>query len=306
MAILRNNTRRLTTKFHQSLVSHILPEFYAQEYPALISFLETYYKYTDEQGESFDDTIRNLFDVRDISSTTLEHLDYILYEIGDGLDHTQFAANPRLMSKLISALYRAKGTQISVEQFFKSFYNENIEVIYPKTSIFTLNGPSLIGPQHLHFIQDDKRYQIFSVVLKTGLSLFDYESLYKKFVHPAGWHLSVDVVTQSNASINLHAGLTTDPLEIPNYPIVIGNDVDTEPSTEYVLLTMRETDIADADIIISSVPLMSTYGDQSFETLQNQGFATFGDLVDLNTPATIDAGLLASSTTETIDEDYHK
>ena len=305
MAIFRNNTRRLTTKFHKSLVSHILPEIFAQDYPQLVSFLEKYYEYTDEEmGESFDEIIRDLFNVRDISSTSLEHLDYILSEIGDGLEHTEFAANPRLMTKLISAFYRAKGTQISVEQFFKSFYNEDIEVVYPKRNIFILND-SKIGPQSLKFIQDDKRYQIFSVVLRTGLSFSDYEALYKKFVHPAGWYLSADVVTQSNKQVGISAGESVDPLEIPNYPIIMGNSVDVETNPEYVLLTMQETDVTDADIIISSVPLMSTYETQTFQSLQDQGYNTIGDLVDLNTPATIDAGLLASSTNETIDEDDH-
>ena len=304
MADFRNNTRRLSTKFHQSLVSHILPELFAQDYPKLISFLETYYEYTGDQVESFDDTIRGLFDIRDISSTSLEHLDYILAEIGDGLDHTQFAANPRLMSKLVSALYRAKGTQISAEQFFKSFYNETVEIVYPKHNMFILNS-SLIGPQHLHYIQDDKRYQIFSVVIKTGLSISDYEALYKKFIHPAGWHLAADVVTQSSSVVGVAAGVTTDPLEVPNYPIVMGNTVDTSTQSEYVLLTMRETDASDADIVISSVPLMSTYQSESFQSLQDQGYQTFGALVDLNTPVTIDAGLSAGSTNETIDEDDH-
>ena len=304
MADFRNNTRRLSTKFHQSLVSHILPEFFAQDYPKLISFLEVYYQYTGDQAESFDDTIRGLFDIRDISSTSLEHLDYILSEISDGLDHTQFAANPRLMAKLVSALFRAKGTQISAEQFFKSFYNESVEIVYPKHNMFVLNS-SLIGPQYLHFIQDDKRYQIFSAVIKTGLSLSDYEALYKKFIHPAGWHLAADVVTQSNSNVGVQAGQTTDPLEIPNYPIVMGNTVDVDTTPEYVLLTMRETDLADADVIISSVPLMSTYQSESFQSLQDQGYQTFADLVDLNTPVTLDAGLSAGSSNETIDEDQH-
>jgi hypothetical protein len=305
MADFRNNTKRLSTKFHQSLVSHLLPEVYAQDYPQLVKFLEKYYEFTDEEmSGSFEETIRGLFDIRDISSTSLEHLDYILSEIGNGLDHTEFVANPRLMTKLISALYRAKGTQISVEQFFKSFFNEDIELVYPKRNIFILND-SWIGPQYLRFIQDDKRYQIFSVIIRTGLSFSDYEVLYKKFVHPAGWYLSADVVTQSNDSIGITAGQTTDPLETPNYPIVMGNSVDVETNSEYVLLTMRETDATDADIIISSVPLMSTYETQTFQSLQDQGYTTFGDLVDLNTPATIDAGLLASSTNETIDEDDH-
>lgn len=305
MAVFRNNTRRLSTKFHRSIVSHILPEFYAQEYPSLISFLETYYNYTGEESVSFDQTIRSLFDIRDISSTSIEYLDYILYEIGNGLDHTQFGANPRLMTKLVCALYRAKGTQISAEQFFKSFYKENVEIQYPKRNIFVLNSTSQIGPQHLDFIQDDKKYQIFSILIKTGLSLADYESLYKKFIHPAGWHLSAEVVTQSDADMQVRAGAPSDPLEIPNYPIVMGNAVEIDVDPEYALLTMRETDVADADIIISSVPLMSTYQDESFETLQVLGFNTLGDLVDLNTPATLDAFLDASSDLTTLDEDTY-
>jgi len=305
MSVFRNNTRRLSTKFHRSIVSHILPEFYAQEYPALISFLETYYRYTGEESASFDDTIRGLFDIRDISSTSLEYLDYILFEIGDGLDNTQFGANPRLMTKLISALYRAKGTQISAEQFFKSFYKENVGIEYPKRNIFILNSPSLIGPQHLDFIQDDKKYQIFSILIKTGLSLSDYEALYKKFIHPAGWYLSAEVVTQSTANVTIVPGAPVDPLEIPNYPIVMGNVVEIDVDPEYALLTMRETDVNDADIIISSVPLMSTYQQESFQSLQDQGFNTLGDLVDLTTPATLDAFLNASHDLTTLDEDTH-
>lgn len=305
MADFRNNTKRLTTKFHQSLVSHVLPEIFAQDYPQLIKFLEKYYEYTDEEmSGSFEEQIRNLFDIRDISSTSLEHLDYILDEISDGLDHTEFAANPRLMTKLISAFYRAKGSQISVEQFFKSFYNEDIELVYPKRNIFILND-SWIGPQYLKFIQDDKRYQIFSVVIRTGLSFSDYEALYKKFVHPAGWYLSADVVTQSNASVGVTAGETTDPLEVPNYPIVMGNSMDVETNSEFVLLTMRETDVTDADIIISSEPLLSTYETQTFQSLQDEGYTTFGDLVDLNSTTTIDGSTSISSETQTIDQDQY-
>jgi hypothetical protein len=305
MADFRNNTKRLTTKFHQSLVSHVLPEIFAQDYPQLIKFLEKYYEYTDEEmSGSFEEQIRNLFDIRDISSTSLEHLDYILDEISDGLDHTEFAANPRLMTKLISAFYRAKGSQISVEQFFKSFYNEDIELVYPKRNIFILND-SWIGPQYLKFIQDDKRYQIFSVVIRTGLSFSDYEALYKKFVHPAGWYLSADVVTQSNASVGVTTGETTDPLEVPNYPIVMGNSVDVETNSEFVLLTMRETDVTDADIIISSEPLLSTYETQTFQSLQDEGYTTFGDLVDLNSTTTIDGSTSISSETQTIDQDQY-
>lgn len=306
MTSVRKDNSRLNTKFHHSAVSHVLPEFFEEDYPKLISFLDTYYHYTGEDGTgSFDDKIRNLFNIRDISSTDIENLDLILKEIGNGLDHSSFAENPRLMAKLISSFYRAKGTQITAEQFFKSFYDQDVEIQYPKRSIFILNE-SKIGPESLKFIQDDKRYQIYSILIKTGLSFSDYETLYRKFVHPAGFYLSADVVAQTEASLGLKAGDTTDPLETPNYPVVLETMSDTSVEARFELLTMRETDVADADIIISSVPLVSTYGDQSWQQLQDDGFTTLGDLVSLNSPATIDAIAQANSDNETIDTDDYK
>lgn len=303
MLNVRLNSPRLKTRFHSNEVTQLLPEAMVEMYPKLVSFLETYYEYAGEGNPgSFEHQIKTLFDVRDITSTTLETLDLILSEVGEGLKTTSFAQNPRLMVKLISDFYRAKGTQISVEQFFKSFFAEDVEISYPKNNVFILND-SKIGTESLKYITDNRRYQIFSINIKTGLSFSDYEALYRKFVHPAGFYLSADVVTQSEASIDLKAGETIDPLEDPNYPIVMGSEVNTDTTFKYALTTLRETDSADSEFILSSEVLMSDYQDQSFETLQNQGFETIADLQSVNDPTTLDGDMSTSSTIETIDTD---
>lgn len=303
MLNVRLNSPRLKTRFHSNEVTHLLPEAMVEMYPKLVSFLETYYEYAGESNPgSFEHQIKTLFDIRDITSTTLETLDLILSEVGEGLKTTSFAQNPRLMVKLISDFYRAKGTQISVEQFFKSFFAEDVEISYPKNNVFILND-SKIGSESLKYITDNRRYQIFSINIKTGLSFSDYEALYRKFVHPAGFYLSADVVTQSEASIDLKAGETIDPLETANYPILMGSEVNTDTTFKYALTTLRETDSADSEFILSSEVLMSDYQDQSFETLQNQGFDTIADLQSVNDPTTLDGNMNASSTNETIDTD---
>jgi hypothetical protein len=81
--------------------------------------------------------------------------------------------------------------------------------------------------------------------------------------------------------------------------------VDVETNSEFVLLTMRETDVTDADIIISSEPLLSTYETQTFQSLQDEGYTTFGDLVDLNSTTTIDGSTSISSEIQTIDQDQY-
>ena len=306
-------------KFHQSQVTQVLPAFFQEEYPKLILFLEKYYESTGEDGSvSINDKIHHLFDIRNISETELSSLDRLIGEISDGLETSSFYQSPRLMARLLADLYRSKGTAISTEQFFKAFYGEDVEISYPKKNIFILNdkpGGSLIGPQSLRYIQDDKKYQIFSVLLKTGMSLSDYETLYTKLIHPAGFYLAAETETQGIASVDLKAGLTVDPLEIPNYAIVLQA---TPPGKHlqpiYSLLTMEENDAVDArtqqerdtgeGIIVSSLETLDRYENVSLQQLVDD-FVTVADWAGVRPPTLDDEGLDLSQDYETLDASDH-
>tara|TARA_B100000497_G_scaffold42737_1_gene49766 strand:- start:744 stop:2891 length:2148 start_codon:yes stop_codon:yes gene_type:complete len=285
--------KRSHVSFHNSKVNEALPDFFDEEYPLFIKFLETYYDYMDgDAAGSFSRLIRDLFHSRDISSLTStpdesnEFLDLLFGEITTELSSESFYANPKLMARLIADFYRSKGTQISSEQFFKAFFNEEVEVTYPKKDIFILNdkiGGSLIGPESLHYIQDDKRYQIFSVLLKTGLSFSDYEELYKKMVHPAGFYLAADVSLQGISEIGLGVGLPIDPLAAPEYPMSLVGQTGVSIDPEFTLLTMRETDSDDSEFIISSMKILDQYRDMSIEDLQT----IHGTIADWASPASI-------------------
>lgn len=306
MLNVRLNSPRLNTRFHASEVTQLLPEIMVEMYPKLVAFLEAYYEYSGEGNPgSFEHQIKTLFDIRDITSTTLEALDLILSEVGNGLQTTSFAQNPQLMVKLISDFYRAKGSQISAEQFFKSFFAEDIEISYPKKDIFILNE-SKIGPAGLKVITDGRKYQVFSVLIKTGLSFSDYETLYRKFVHPAGFYLAAEVVTQSEASLQLGVGESIDPLEVPNYPIAMGVSAMTNLDPGAALLTLQETDSADQGIILNSNILMSTYENESFESLILDGHQTIGDLASINNPETLSTLMSIANDTQTIDTDDYQ
>lgn len=273
MSVSHKNQYRQKARFQRPHVKEILPEFYQSEYPKLISFLETYYDYTNEdKSATFDDKINNVFGIRDITSTDLKSLDYLLQEIGNGIDHTIFPKEgreerARLASRLLANLYRSKGTEVSAEQFFRMFFNEEVEVTYPKNNIFYLNdkpGNSLIGPESVKFITDNRRFQIFSILLKTSLSFSDYEDLYKKFIHPAGFYLAADVATKSSSSIDI-TGEGTDPLETPYVFIETEAHASCEP--KYSLLTLRETDAVDETFILSSENTLSDYSGMTLARL---------------------------------------
>jgi len=310
---------RIDPKFHQPKVSQVLPQFFQEQYPRLVSFLELYYKFTEK--ESVEKIINELIDIRNISTTELEHLDLLIGEISDGLDAGSFDQNvnadPRFMARLLSRFYRSKGTQLSAEQFFKAFYGVDVEVTYPKKNIFKLNDKpngSLIGPSSMKYIQDDKRYQIFSVLLKTPLSFSDYESVYKKMVHPAGFYLAAETETQGFGDLDVMAGPTTDPLEIPSYPVVLETTQLSRPAATYSLLTMEENDPVDArtqtqkddgtGIIVSSLETLDKYETITLQQISDD-FTTVADWTGVKPPTLDDDILDISQTYENIDAEKH-
>ena len=307
MSTLSNSNYRSNPTFYRSQVTQVLPEFYQTEYPRLVTFLKKYYEYTGEDGGvSFDEKIHNLFGIRNISTADIESLDLLLNEISEGLETSSFYQNPRLMTRLLSHFFRNKGTQLSAEQFFKAFFNEDVEISYPKKDIFFLNdGNSVIGPQGLKYITDDKKYQVFSILLKTGISFSDYEDLYKKLVHPSGFHLAAEVETVGEVSMGI-GGAGVDPLETPNYAVVVqGITPESNLTSEYSLLTMKETDVNDADVVISSLEILQTYANNTLQELQDQ-YDTLANLVSVK-PTHLDSeNISVSSGNETLDEDDHE
>ena len=186
-----------------SRVGEVVPSYYEEDNAKLITLLEKYYEFLDsDNAKSFSATIRDLHQARDISETDTIYLDELIKEIGNGLQASSFFKQPRLMAKLLASFYRAKGSLVSVEGFFRGFFNEEVTVEYPKDQIFFV-GQSEIGFDSQRFIQDNELYQIFSILLKVGISTETYQTLYKKFVHPAGFHFAGQVLSVNDLDLGL-------------------------------------------------------------------------------------------------------
>lgn len=285
--LILNQQQRGGVTLHNSQVVSIVPDVFNSEYPNLVKFIQSYYEYLQSRdGNGFADIIQNLHEVRQLSTADLEILDLLLGEIGNGLQSASFFRNPRLMARLLAGFYRSKGTILSAEQFFKAFFNQEVEVSYPKRNIFILNE-SKLGASSLKFLTDNKRYQIFSILLKTGMSSDDYIDLYTKFVHPAGFYIGHEVGTEGHARIGIRAGVTTDPLEPPNYPIEVqATPIMMDVHSSFDLMTMEETDQADVGIIISSMERLMGYENVTFNELIDQ-YTTIENWVSVK-PNTMD------------------
>lgn len=189
----------------QSLVAEVLPEYFKTDYPNLINFLEGYYEFLDS-GDEFGALLHDLFQIRDIETSNLAFLDNLFKEYGFGLGQA-FFTKPREAIRNFARFFRVKGTKYSAEGFFRAFFDEEVEVEYPKNSLFILNE-SEIGVDSKKILQDGAAYQVLSVLIKAPLSFQTWEELYRKFVHPAGFFLSNEVVIIASQNNAISAGPT--------------------------------------------------------------------------------------------------
>ena len=193
------NRRKITLR--TSKVGEVVPEYFEEDNSKFITFLEKYHDHLDSnQTHGFGHIINELIYARDVAQTSTANLDELIKEIGNGLQASSFFKQPRLMAKLLGEFYRTKGSLNSAEGFFRGFFNQEAEISYPKNNIFIV-GQSQTGAESQRFIQDNGRFQIFSILVKCGISVSDYQNLYKKFVHPAGFHFAGDVLTATEATL---------------------------------------------------------------------------------------------------------
>lgn len=190
------NRREL--EFQQSHVGTVFPEHYATEYPKLTSLMESYYKFLDSDETDFGNKIKSLSKSRDIGQTATSNLTFIEDELLLGQNYLQGILDQRTGAELSNNFYRTKGSKFSIERFFRAFFNTDPTIVYGKDLTFNV-GETNIGPESGKFIQDDKIYQFWGILIKTGVPVVDWLDMYKLFVHPGGMYVgaSVEIVSEA-------------------------------------------------------------------------------------------------------------
>lgn len=210
---IKDRNRRLLN-YKTSKVKEVLPEFFHSEYPTFVNFLEAYYDFMDsDDASSFDTEIHNLYSLRDISETPTKYLNQLISELGSGLGSSDLFVDPRFTTRRFADLYREKGSEKSVKEFFRAFFGQEVEITYPKNNLFVV-GESRVGTDSLRYIQNYARYQLYSIVLRVGLGADQYRDLYKQFIHPAGWYFEGEASLEGQASLSPFARTWADSTDI--------------------------------------------------------------------------------------------
>jgi hypothetical protein len=120
------------------LVNRQVPEFVREEHPNFIAFLEAYYEFLEnKQGTQKNDLITESKKLRDVSDVDLS-----IGQFEDNFFNTFASLIPRnvevdkgILLKHLLPLYLAKGNEKSFKLLFRLLFNEEVEIIQPKTNV---------------------------------------------------------------------------------------------------------------------------------------------------------------------------
>ena len=136
-----------------------IPQFVKEDYPAFKEFIEAYYEWMEinHVGKS------DFSSIRDIDSTLDEYLQYFRNTLAQGLPDAT-SADYRTIIKHIRDLFKGKGTEKSIDFFFRALFDEEVDVFYPRNQMFVPSDSTWIRNR----------------ILKIDSGLFDHTLLIDK------------------------------------------------------------------------------------------------------------------------------
>ena len=167
-----------------------------QDYNNTSITLSTSIKHFVGPGPSY--VLNAIEEAMDIDQNTSNYLELMQKEIAQAIPK-DLTTNKRQLYKKIVDFYKVRGSDDSVDIFFRLLFDDEVEVEYPfdftlkpsagewstdTNQFVTTAGFTSEKKIRLH---DSNRYQKYSYVLKTGQNVSAWENVFNKLVHPAGF-----------------------------------------------------------------------------------------------------------------------
>ena len=189
------------SKFEQlisPLIESQFPEFYKEEGPIFIEFCKAYFEWL-EQNENAVGKARDLFEIRDIDLTMNEYVSHFKNKYLTLLDF-KTVTDKRFLIKHVQDLYRSKGTERSIDLFFRLVYGTNADVYFPGPDIFKLSDSEWVKRQYVEVVHnDDNRKLIGQVIEGTKSKAIGFVEDYVRF-HTDEKKINVFYLTDINGT----------------------------------------------------------------------------------------------------------
>jgi hypothetical protein len=217
----------------------LVPENIRSGAAAFIKFINDYYEYINDVGLP-SQQISDITTEQDIDRASGEYIDAIQKEIANIVPKTDTIDKVSLYKKIVK-YYKMRGSEESIHAFFKIFFNEVVEIFYPKERLFELStGDVNSYTNDISRLHDGDYWQRFSYEIKAPIDTSYWLDNFYGLVHPAGLKLFSSIVIQLIAENNWlgPAGKVT--LEDNNYVVTEGTRLYTTDDPENDLSWIRD------------------------------------------------------------------
>ena len=212
-----------TEKFISPLVAAQFPQVYREEGPMFVAFVKSYYEWLESANNVLYHS-RRFPEYRDID-TTIE--DFIVYFKEKYLKNIQFetSSNKRLFIKNAIPFYRSKGTERSVDLFFKLIYGVPAKVYYPGDDLFKLSSGEWTVPIYLEVTPSSVSLDFIGKEITgvTSGAIAFVEDLVVKKIKSKYVHVLYISNLQGNFQFDEIIKLNDDAVDLTEYPRTIGS-----------------------------------------------------------------------------------
>lgn len=202
-------------------IQNQFPAIYREEGELFVKFVTKYYEWMEESNNVMYHT-RRLTDYHDID-TTID--DFVLKYKKKYLRDTQFstAAQTKTLVKHSLDIYRSKGTEQSVDLFFRSIYGSPAEVYYPGEDIFRLSDGRWVQPKYLEVTPSDLNTQFVGKIVEgvNSKATAFVERYVKRKIKSKYIHLFY--ISAISGEFETGEQLTLNGVFLKNTPMVIGS-----------------------------------------------------------------------------------
>ena len=135
-----------------NIVSSQLPSFVRDDHPNFVAFLEAYYEWMEQNGQTLDVT-KNIGQYFDVDKSTGVFLEELQKTFLNALPN-EVITDKNLLLKHIKDFYRAKGTEKSLIFLLRTLFGEeasNTEFYYPKVDILRASDGKWFVEKSLRF-----------------------------------------------------------------------------------------------------------------------------------------------------------
>ena len=205
------------------LIAYQFPQFYREEGPDFIAFVQSYYEWMEQTGQVLN-VSRSLLEYKDIDTTLDSFIKYFKNKFINSLPEN-ILSDKKLLIKHVTDLYNAKGTERGYKLLFRLLFNEDIELYIPgehliRSSDAVWNVPTYIEVSDSPLIASLNNKKIYS----SGSATAVVESTLRKIVQGK----TVNIIYISSIDGEFKSGEQIFSYDVPainqnNAPKIIGS-----------------------------------------------------------------------------------